>query len=72
MVHRRAGAFSDARPCARTPRMPIVGHVPMTRRRRCAACSRKGFCMQLYGMLDSPYVRRFAVTLRHLGLPFEH
>ncbi|WP_019702300.1 glutathione S-transferase family protein [Paracidovorax oryzae] len=28
--------------------------------------------MQLYGMLDSPYVRRVAVTLRHLGLPFEH
>ncbi len=28
--------------------------------------------MQLYGMLDSPYVRRVAVTLRYLGLPFEH
>ena len=28
--------------------------------------------MQLIGMLDSPYVRRVAVTLLHLGLPFEH
>jgi glutathione S-transferase len=28
--------------------------------------------MQLIGMFDSPYVRRVAVTLRHLGLPFEH
>lgn len=28
--------------------------------------------MQLVGMFDSPYVRRVAVTLRHLGLPFEH
>lgn len=28
--------------------------------------------MQLIGMLDSPYVRRVAVSLRLLGLPFEH
>lgn len=28
--------------------------------------------MQLVGMLDSPYVRRVAVTLLHLGVPFEH
>ncbi len=28
--------------------------------------------MQLIGMLDSPYVRRVAVTLLQLGLPFEH
>jgi glutathione S-transferase len=28
--------------------------------------------MQLIGMLDSPYVRRVAVTLMRLGLPFEH
>ena len=28
--------------------------------------------MQLIGMLDSPYVRRVAVTLQLLGLPFEH
>lgn len=28
--------------------------------------------MRLIGMLDSPYVRRVAVTLRLLGLPFEH
>lgn len=28
--------------------------------------------MQLIGMLDSPYVRRVAITLRLLGLPFEH
>jgi glutathione S-transferase len=28
--------------------------------------------MQLVGMLDSPYVRRVAVSLRLLGLPFEH
>lgn len=28
--------------------------------------------MQLIGMLDSPYVRRVAVSLKRLGLPFEH
>jgi glutathione S-transferase len=28
--------------------------------------------MQLVGMLDSPYVRRAAISLRLLGLPFEH
>lgn len=28
--------------------------------------------MQLIGMLDSPYVRRVAITLYHLGIPFEH
>lgn len=28
--------------------------------------------MMLIGMFDSPYVRRVAVTLKHLELPFEH
>ena len=28
--------------------------------------------MQLIGMLDSPYVRRTAISLRLLGIPFEH
>ena len=28
--------------------------------------------MQLIGMLDSPYVRRVAVSFQLLGLPFEH
>lgn len=28
--------------------------------------------MKLIGMLDSPYVRRVAITMRLLGLPFEH
>jgi glutathione S-transferase len=28
--------------------------------------------MRLIGMLDSPYVRRVAITLMRLGLPFEH
>lgn len=28
--------------------------------------------MQLVGMLDSPYVRRVAISMRLLGLPFEH
>ncbi|WP_059410967.1 glutathione S-transferase family protein [Cupriavidus basilensis] len=28
--------------------------------------------MQLIGMLDSPYVRRVAISLRLLGVPFEH
>lgn len=28
--------------------------------------------MQLIGMLDSPYVRRVAVTMIHAGLPFAH
>ena len=28
--------------------------------------------MQLIGMLDSPYVRRTAISLHLLGVPFEH
>ena len=28
--------------------------------------------MRLIGMLDSPYVRRVAISLQLLGLPFEH
>lgn len=28
--------------------------------------------MKLVGMLDSPYVRRVAISMRLLGLPFEH
>ena len=28
--------------------------------------------MQLIGMLDSPYVRRVAISLQYLGLPFTH
>jgi len=28
--------------------------------------------MQLIGMLDSPYVRRVAISLEYLGVPFEH
>ena len=28
--------------------------------------------MQLIGMLDSPYVRRVAVTAQFLGVPYEH
>ena len=28
--------------------------------------------MQLIGMLDSPYVRRVAITLKRLAIPFEH
>lgn len=28
--------------------------------------------MQLVGMLDSPYVRRVAISLKRLNLPFEH
>lgn len=28
--------------------------------------------MQLIGMLDSPFVRRVAITARFLGLPYEH
>jgi glutathione S-transferase len=28
--------------------------------------------MRLIGMLDSPYVRRVAISLQFLGLPFEH
>jgi glutathione S-transferase len=28
--------------------------------------------MQLIGMMDSPYVRRVAISLHALGLPFEH
>lgn len=33
---------------------------------------RKGSHMKLIGMLDSPYVRRVAVSLQLLGLRFEH
>lgn len=32
----------------------------------------KGTFVQLIGMLDSPYVRRVAISLQLLGLPFEH
>ena len=28
--------------------------------------------MKLIGMLDSPYVRRVAITLKRLDIPFEH
>lgn len=28
--------------------------------------------MKLIGMLDSPYVRRVAISLKRLGIPFEH
>ena len=28
--------------------------------------------MQLIGMLDSPYVRRVAISMKRMGLPFEH
>lgn len=28
--------------------------------------------MRLIGMLDSPYVRRVAISLEFLGVPFEH
>lgn len=28
--------------------------------------------MQLIGMLDSPYVRRVAISLKRLNIPFEH
>lgn len=28
--------------------------------------------MQLIGMLDSPYVRRVAISLKLLGIPFSH
>ena len=28
--------------------------------------------MLLIGMFDSPYVRRVAISMRRLGLPFEH
>jgi len=28
--------------------------------------------MQLIGMLDSPYVRRVAISLQRLGIPFQH
>ncbi|MEJ2768835.1 glutathione S-transferase N-terminal domain-containing protein [Mycetohabitans sp. B46] len=28
--------------------------------------------MQPIGVLDSPYIRRIDITLKHLGLPFEY
>ena len=28
--------------------------------------------MQLVGMMDSPYVRRVAISMKLMGLPFEH
>jgi len=28
--------------------------------------------MQLIGMLDSPYVRRVAISMKLMGIPFEH
>ena len=32
----------------------------------------KGHAMRLIGMLDSPYVRRVAISLRLMELPFSH
>jgi glutathione S-transferase len=32
----------------------------------------RGAIMQLIGMLDSPYVRRVAISLKLLGLPYSH
>jgi len=37
-----------------------------------ATSSTKENYVQLIGMLDSPYVRRAAISLQLLGLPFEH
>lgn len=28
--------------------------------------------MRLYGLLDSPFVRRVAITLKHFGIEYEH
>jgi glutathione S-transferase len=36
------------------------------------ARSNRGIAMHLIGMLDSPYVRRVAVSLKLLGMPYEH
>src|SRR5690349_7957779 len=44
--------------------MPASGH-------HASHCS-FGAAMKLIGMLDSPYVRRVAISLQLLGLPFEH
>jgi glutathione S-transferase len=43
-----------------------------TRRRWGVCMDRYDASMQLVGMLDSPYVRRVAVSLHWMGLPFEH
>jgi len=40
---------------------------------RLAVQERKGSkVMRLIGMLDSPYVRRVAISLKYMGLAFDH
>jgi glutathione S-transferase len=53
---------------------PIFDDLPFAHRARLAIVARPhpGEPMQLVGMLDSPYVRRAAISLRLLGMPFEH
>jgi glutathione S-transferase len=47
--------------------LPTAVNVKMS-----AAAGHQDRIMQLIGMLDSPYVRRVAVSLQFLGLSFEH
>lgn len=61
MKHRRQGLISDVCPFQGWRIGPIVSIFPL-----------KDLKMQLIGMLDSPYVRRVAVSMHWLGLPFEH
>lgn len=59
---------------------PDVSRESLRKKARCAAhpgtgadaLEDKGTVVQLIGMLDSPYVRRVAISLQLLGLPFEH
>ena len=61
--HRRALATTV--PCAQG------GDGQRPELRRASARKNGSAAMQLIGMLDSPYVRRVAVSLKVLGLPFE-
>jgi glutathione S-transferase len=59
---------------SRSQRLSAIIDLPRAAGRH--ACTwntqRKACTMRLIGMLDSPYVRRVAVSLQLLGVPFEH
>src|SRR5262245_45165972 len=52
--------------------LPMICHATGCRQLPFSADSRGAAAMRLIGMMDSPYVRRVAVSLKCLGLPLVH